>query len=179
MGGEDIGWEPGEVVLSSFPMAHVISASHRGKICHQCWGGFDEGQMCRCGVVFYCGEGCLDEGRVEHERECGLDGLVDLPDKLLLLLRIWLRLKEGDVKEEEEGGRCRRWTDLEDHWQELEDEACHLLDILHKQLLAAVGAEVRIHFHHLQVFLLCVLRWLLAGMHLARSGERCKPTVSV
>ena len=112
MGGEDIGWEPGEVVLSSFPMAHVISASHRGKICHQCWGGFDEGQMCRCGVVFYCGEGCLDEGRVEHERECGLDGLVDLPDKLLLLLRIWLRLKEGDVKEEEEGGRCRRWTDL-------------------------------------------------------------------
>ena len=38
---------------------------------------------------------------------------------------------------------CRRWVDLEDHWQELEGEAGHLLDILHNQLVAGVGEKVR------------------------------------
>ena len=38
---------------------------------------------------------------------------------------------------------CRRWVDLEDHWQELEEEAGHLLDLLHNQLLAGVGEQVR------------------------------------
>ena len=99
--------------------------------------------MCRCGLVVYCGGRCLAEGRLEHERECRIDGLTHLPDKLLLLLRIWLRLQEGEAKEEDGSGRSRSWFDLEDHWQELEDEADHLLDILHKQLVAAVGEEVR------------------------------------
>ena len=145
MGGEDTGWEVGEVVLTSQPMAHVISASHRAKICHQCWTCIEEeqGKMCGCGVIVYCGDQCHAEGRLEHQSECSIDGLEDLPDKLLLLLRIWLRLQEGEVKEEDEIGRCRRWSDLEDHWQELEVEAGHLLDILHKQLVAAVGEQVR------------------------------------
>ena len=100
--------------------------------------------MCRCGVIVYCGDRCLAEGRIEHERECHIDGLTHLPDKLLLVLRIWLRLHEGDSKEEDDGiGKSRRWSDLEDHWQELEDEAGHLLDILHKQMVAAVGEEAR------------------------------------
>ena len=100
--------------------------------------------MCGCGVIVYCGSRCLAEGRIEHEMECHISGLADLPDKLLLLLRVWLRLQEGEVKEEDgRSGRCRRWVDLEDHWQELEEEAGHLLDLLHNQLLATVGEEVR------------------------------------
>ena len=100
--------------------------------------------MCRCEVIVYCRDRCLAEGRIEHKRECHISGLADLPDKLLLLLRIWLRLQEGEVKEEDvRSGRCRRWFVLEHHWQELEAEASHLLDILHKQLVAAVGEEVR------------------------------------
>ena len=150
MGGEDTGWDVGEVVLTSQPMAYVISAPHRTKICHQCWASIEEGQgqMCRCEVIVYCGDQCLAEGRIEHERECHIGGLADLPEKLLLLLRIWLRLQEGEVKEEDGRiGRCRRWFDLEHHWQELEAEAGHLLDILHKQLVAAVGEEVRSDTH--------------------------------
>ena len=111
-----MGWEVGEVVLTSQPMAHVISASHRRKICHQCWTSIEEGQegqMCGCGVIVYCGSRCLAEGRIEHERECHISGLADLPDKLLLLLRVWLRLQEGEVKEEDgRSGRCRRWVQV-------------------------------------------------------------------
>ena len=180
MGGEDTGWEVGEVVLTSQPMAHVISSSHRAKICHQCWTCVEKGrgQMCGCGVIVYCGDLCRAEGGLEHESECGIDGLADLPDKLLLLLRIWLRLQEGEVKEEDvRSGRCRRWFDLEHHWQELEAEASHLLDILHKQLVAAVGEEVRRGTTLSRLAAFC-LRWRLAGQTLVRSGAPCKPTAS-
>ena len=143
MGGDDVGWDVGEVVLRSSPMAHIISADQRGQVCHQCWNRFEEGegQSCQCGLVFFCGDKCKAEGQLDHKGECGVEGLLDLPDKLLLLLRIWLKLQEAP-QEEEGFGRHRSWSDLEDHREEVEEEVGHLLDILHRQLVATVGEEV-------------------------------------
>ena len=125
-------------MLRSEPLVHLLSSPHRSSLCDHCWeevvGGGEE-----CCSLRYCSPGCREAGREVHGGECGLE-VHALPDRLRLVLRVWLRVRGGGA-EEEGGGLRRRWGELENHAAEVEEEVGELLSLLHGQLVAAVGEE--------------------------------------